>query len=62
MEVLGIYQGKKVTIVRPAASGDVGWDPTRGDLVVIEFDGPHETGKEPHQIVVPREDVKKVPK
>lgn len=56
--VPGTYQGKKVNIIRPAASSDEGYDPTRGDLVVIRFEVPAGSPNEPHEIVVPRGEVK----
>jgi hypothetical protein len=58
--VPGVYQGKKVFIIRPAASTDEGYDPTRSNLVVIRYDLPPGTENLPHEIVVPREEVKHV--
>ena len=44
------YQGKKVTIVRPAKQGDQGFDQNKDDQIVISMpDGTEKT--------VPREEV-----
>jgi hypothetical protein len=57
-KVICLYKGQEVTILRPAAPGDEGWDATKDGLILIRFEGPQEGDKVKRDIVVHRDDVK----